>query len=409
LLALRARGFAARADAELRWRFTDLVAPTSIEYMRSATASLAFLLVAFAAHAQMPAAQQLPTGAPPLAANPTATKFTFVVAGDNRPAKSTDPLTAPLLDIIGRLAAQPPAFVMWNGDAVFGKREAGIAAQYAAFLAALRKLPVPVFNAPGNHELVVQTNIPCGTKDDPWNAELPDWSGSMLARYGGSMGPAYGMFRYGNAALLVLNTDDVPDVAIPSACDYAGFVGGAQLNALQTSLDQLSKDDGVAHIFLFMHRPIHDDNGSQIVAPTPGTDYANRLAQFRSLIDTNAHPKVTFVFASHDHRLWVYPAPSNPNGPFTRSAPATENPTFIVTGGAGAPLEGCKHPAANGGPAGAYFHYMVVSVDGANVTVSVNPLYGTTPCATGAAPVARRDARPARRSRTAAARRRRRG
>jgi len=274
--------------------------------------------------------------------------------------------------------------VVWDGDTVFGKRQTGIAAQYVEFLAAMRKLPVPLFNAPGNHELVVQTNIPCGTPDDPWNSELPDWSGAMLAQYNYSMAPPYGMFRYGNAAFLVVNTDDVPDVAIPSACDYVGFVGQAQLTALQTSLDQLSADKSIAHIFLFMHRPIHDDNGSQIVPSTSGTDYANRLTQFRSLIDSTAHPKVTFVFASHDHRLFVYPPPSNPNGPFTRTVPTTGNPTFIVTGGAGAPLTGCKS-GTTGGPAGSYFHYTTVAVDGTNVTVWVNPLYGTTPC--GAPPV----------------------
>ena len=347
--------------------------------MRSIARSLIALSIAVAAQAQMPPAQPLPTGAPALDPSPGTTKFTFVVAGDNRPAKAAFPLTQPLLDMIGRLAAQPPTFVVWDGDAVFGKRQVGIAAQYVEFLSAMRKLPVPLFNAPGNHELVVQTNIPCGTKDDPWNAEVPDWSGSMLATYSW-LAPAYGAFRYGNAAFLLVNTDDVPDVPIPSACDYNGFVGQAQLTALQASLNQLSADKSVAHIFLFMHRPIHDDNGSQIVATTAGTDYANRLAQFCSLIDNTTHPKVTFVFASHDHRLLVYPTPSNPNGPFMRSVPATDNPTFIVTGGAGAPLTGCNGAS---GPAGSYFHYLTVAVDGASVTATVVPLYSTTPCSTG--------------------------
>jgi hypothetical protein len=350
--------------------------------MRSIACTLVVFSIAVAAHAQMPPAQQLPTGAAALDPSPGLTRFTFVVAGDNRPAKAAYPLTQPLVDLVGRLAAQPPSFVVWGGDTVFGKRQTGIAAQYVEFLGAMRKLPVPLFNAPGNHELVVQTNIGCGTKDDPWNAELPDWSGAMLAQYYYSMAPPYGMFRYGNAAFLLVNTDDVPDVAIPSACEYNGFVGQAQLTALQASLDQLSADKSVAHIFFFMHRPIHDDNGSQIVATTAGTDYANRLTQFRSLLDNTTHPKVTFVFASHDHRLFVYPTPSNPNGPFTRSAPTTDNPTFIVTGGAGAPLEGCRSGSA-ARPPGAYFHYISVAVDGANVTATVNPLYGTTPCGTG--------------------------
>src|ERR1044072_2551585 len=98
--------------------------------MRFAAAVLSIVLFAAAAYAQMPPAQQLPTGAPLLDPSPGATKFPFVVAGDTRPAKANLPATQPFLDIAARLAAQPPAFVIWNGDTVFGKREIGIAAQY---------------------------------------------------------------------------------------------------------------------------------------------------------------------------------------------------------------------------------------------------------------------------------------
>jgi len=341
----------------------------------------AFLLIALlaaAAHAQMPPAAQLHNETPKLKPRPSATKFTFVVAGDNRPAKAADPLTRPFLDLVDRIAAQRPAFVVWNGDTMFGKSAIGSAAQYAQFLRAMRKVRAPIFNAPGNHELVVQTNIPC--QDGAWNAELPDWSGSMLAEYKKAMGAPYGMFRYGNAAFLLVNTDDVPDVAIPTACDYNGMIGQAQLTALQASLDQLSADDSVAHIFVFMHRPVHDDNFSMMSGPAD-TDYGNRLAAFSALLDGTAHPKMTFVFASHDHRLYVYPAPTTPVGPWSRSAPSTTDPTFIVTGGAGAPLTGCKDGV---GPVGSFYHYTTVTVDGAEVTVTVNPLYGTTPCAVAA-------------------------
>src|SRR5437764_15299791 len=110
--------------------------------MRSMVRSLIVLSIAVAAQAQMPPAQPLPTGAPALDPSPGTAKFTFVVAGDNRPAKATYPLTQPLLDTLARLAAQPPAFVVWDGDSVFGKRETGIASQYAEFLCAMRTLPV---------------------------------------------------------------------------------------------------------------------------------------------------------------------------------------------------------------------------------------------------------------------------
>ncbi|HEV7429289.1 MAG TPA: metallophosphoesterase [Thermoanaerobaculia bacterium] len=340
------------------------------------------LFVAASALGQtFPSMTQLPTGAPPPAASSSST-FTFVVAGDNRPAKDGDPLTTPLLDIVKQLAANPPAFVVWGGDTVFGKQDIGIDAQYAQFLAALKPVPVPVFNAPGNHEMVVQTMVACGTASDPYNGELPDFSGSMMASYQKDMGPLYGMFRYGNAAFLVINTDDVLDVTLTNACDYNGYVGKAQFAALQATLTQLNADATVTHVFCFMHRPIKDKGGSQIGASKSDTSpYNTQVEAFRHLLDSKNNPKITFVFASHDHLLYVDPAPANANGPFTGSVPNSGKPAFIVTGGAGAPLSGCKN--GKSGKPGAYFHYTTVTVNGANVTVNVVPLYGTTPCASG--------------------------
>jgi len=338
--------------------------------LRATFAALA-AAVALSAYGQLSPIAQLPTGAPALDANASATQFTFVVAGDNRPAKRGDPLTKPLLDIASQMKASPPSFIVWNGDAIFGKTSIGIDAEYEAFLDEWRKVPVPIFNAPGNHEMVVQTNISCDKK----SAEVPDYGGSMLATYREKMAQPYGMFRYGNAAFLLLNTDDVPDVALPSACDYNGFVSQAQLDALTASLKELGADATVTHIFVFMHRPIHDDNKSKLQPLLEDkSDYALRLKAFRDLLDGMANTKVTFVFASHDHRLYVYK-----NGSLTRSVPATMPPTFVVTGGAGAPLKDCKDAK----PAGSYYHYVKVTVNGAEVSAEVVPLYGTTPCGTG--------------------------
>jgi len=338
--------------------------------------------------APAPAAQpfplmtQLPTGATQLEPNAGSTSFTFVVAGDNRPAHSGDPLTKAMLDMVTRLSANPPDFVVWNGDTVFGKQEVGITEQYSQFLSALKPLAVPVFNAPGNHEMLVQTLVACGTASDPWNAELPDFSGSMMADYETSMAPLYGMFRYGNAAFVIINTDDVLDVTLANACVYNGYVGKAQLSSLQATLNQLSSDSAVTHIFCFMHRPIKDKGGSQIGAPKGDTsDYGTQVEAFRQLLDQGKYPKITFVFASHDHLLYVDPAPSNPTGPFTGSSPDKGKPVFIVTGGAGAPLSGCKN--GKGGKPGAFFHYLTVTVSGSSVTVNVVPLYGTTLCGSG--------------------------
>lgn len=344
-------------------------------------AGLLFLIaIAASAFGQtFPSINQLPTGAAALQPNATATSFTFVVAGDNRPAKDGDPLTQPLLDIVQKLAAAPPAFVVWNGDTVYGKQDVGIDQQYAQFLAAFKPLTAPLFNAPGNHEMVVQTMIACGTSKDPYDGELPDFSGSMTASYQKSMSSPFGMFRYGNAAFLIINTDDVLDVTLTNACSYNGYVGKAQLAALQATLDQLATDSTVAHVFCFMHRPVRDQGGSQIGAAKGDTSaYATQVQAFRHLLDQGKYSNMTFVFASHDHLLYVDPAPSNANGPFTGSVPNKGKPVFIVTGGAGAPLSGCKKSGT--GKPGSYYHYLSVTVNGSNVTVNVVPLYGTTPC-----------------------------
>jgi hypothetical protein len=337
------------------------------------------LFVAASAFGQtFPTMTQLPTGAAALPAS-NSSSFTFVVAGDNRPAHDGDPLTTPLLDIVKQLAAAPPAFVVWGGDTVYGKQDVGIDAQYAQFLAAFKPVSVPVFNAPGNHEMVVQTMVACGTGGDPYNGELPDFSGSMMASYQKDMAPLYGMFRYGNAAFLIINTDDVLDVNLTNGCDYNGYVGKAQLAALQATLDALKTDTTVTHVFCFMHRPIRDKGGSQIGGAKSDTSpYNQQVEAFRHLLDGSKYPKITFVFASHDHLLYVDPAPSNANGPFTGSVPNAGKPAFIVTGGAGAPLSGCGKGKI--GKPGAYFHYATVTVNGSNVTVNVVPLYGTTPC-----------------------------
>jgi hypothetical protein len=320
----------------------------------------------------LPAIAQVPTGAPALQPNPSATQFTFAVAGDNRPAHHSDPLTRPLLDIVKALATTPPAFVVWDGDVVFGKEDIGIDAQYRDFIGAFAKLPVPLFNAPGNHELVVATPIACGK----WTAELPDFSGAMRAGYVKSMGAASGVFRYGNAAFVIIDTDDDVDVTLTSACQYNGYVGLAQLAALKATLAQLSADPSVQHIFLFMHRPIHDpENGAQIGSPNENTSaYGKQVQAFRHAIMNGGYKKLLFVFASHDHRLFIYPA----GAALARTSPGGGKPVFIVTGGAGAPLSGCE--SGKGTQSGAYYHYFTVAVDGANVSVTVHPLYGTALC-----------------------------
>lgn len=328
--------------------------------------------VLLAATATLPTLQQVPTGAPALNASPSVTQFTFVVAGDNRPAKASDGLTQPLTDIVAAVQKESPAFVVWNGDAVYGKTASGIAAEYTAFLAAFKPASVPLFNAPGNHEMV--HNITCGSGKSQKSGEYPHKD--MADAYTASMSSLDGVFRYGNAAFVLVNTDDRHDLEISDKCQYNGYVSSSQLSALTATLRQLEGDSSVTHVFLFMHRPIHDDGSHQIGNGKSDTShYGKQVEAFRHAVDHGGYKKLLYVFASHDHRFAVYPSGASLSG---TSPGSGGEPTFVITGGAGAPLSGCKKGGS--GKPGAYYHYLTVTVDGANVTVAVHPLYGTTPC-----------------------------
>src|SRR5258706_12060451 len=107
--------------------------------MKKILAVLLFAIGVSAFAQTFPTINQLPTGAPALQPG-SATSYTFVVAGDNRPATNGDPLTQPLLDIVKRLAANPPAFVVWDGDTVYGKQDVGRSEEHTSELQSLTNL-----------------------------------------------------------------------------------------------------------------------------------------------------------------------------------------------------------------------------------------------------------------------------
>src|ERR1700732_1430866 len=81
----------------------------------------------------------------------------FVVAGDNRPTAKGAPLPRVLGAVVSEIALIRPDFVLWTGDTVYGYCDTGkeLEAEYQAFRAKAKPLEgvVPLFNAPGNHEI----------------------------------------------------------------------------------------------------------------------------------------------------------------------------------------------------------------------------------------------------------------
>ena len=312
--------------------------------------------------AQMPALAPLPgTGTFQTQSSP----FTFIVAGDNRPAADTDPQPATPGAIFNAVSSRTPtaAFIFWTGDTAYGKNNLKtpadlqqVTAQYKEFLALAQTAGVPVFNAPGNHEMDDKNSCP---------------SAQMQTLYQQQMGLAYGAFNYGNSRFIAVNTEEIPRIGTKSvpvpdkkgSCKDSnnGYVSPAQLSLLEQ--DIINNQNQVAHIFVFMHRPVYPEKASDALS----ADSANALsALFKK------YPKVHYVIAGHEH-LYYNATTKDINSPPNLPPAAGQTPPFyLVSGGAGAPFKGSCPP-------GSFHHYLVFTVDGSNVTTSLIQISNTTP------------------------------
>jgi len=328
---------------------------------------------AFAATPAMPTLAPLPAGSQPLDAHASSTSFSFIFAGDNRPAAASCSQPPQLSDVVNAIKSGQPSFVLWGGDIIYGKDVSKAAGEYPGFIQAVQGAGVPIVTVPGNHEMSLKGSVDCpvsGKKHKQKKIDEPDRSGKLAAAYEAAIGAPYGMFRYGNAAFIGVNTDDALDSEYdPGDCGYNGYVGKAQVEALQGTLDSLSADDTVAHIFVFMHRPLHGAKSKDELGP----DKVKEIAKFRALLDPKdrkhwKYPKLSLVLASHEHRFYAYdPDKAMQEGSLTRRDPSLEGPNFLVSGGAGAPL-------ADGG----HFHYVTIAVNGDTVTATYVPVDDTS-------------------------------
>ncbi|HEX8179373.1 MAG TPA: metallophosphoesterase [Pyrinomonadaceae bacterium] len=318
-------------------------------------------------HAQMPTLAPLPgTGAPKTASAP----FTFIVAGDNRPVSAATPQPTTPGAIFNDVSSKYPsaAFIFWTGDTVYGKDNLKtasdlqqITAQYKEFLALAQQAGVPVYNAPGNHEMDDKNSCP---------------SAQMQALYQQQMSLPYGAFTYQNARFIALNTEEVPRIGTKSApvpdkkgsCKTSnnGYVSPAQISLLEQ--DIIQNQAQVDHIFIFMHRPILPEKAADALAQESA---AALMALFKK------YPKVHYVLAGHEHLYYNATTKDISNPPNLPAAKGQTLPFYLVSGGAGAPFKGSCPP-------GSFHHYLVFTVDGANVTTSLVQLDNTTPPCTPA-------------------------
>jgi hypothetical protein len=331
---------------------------------QSLTFSTLFLLCSFqffsvAALAQMPALSPLP-GTGQLSSPSNANQFTFVLAGDNRPAHSwcsQPPTPGKIFDAVHQMNPAA-AFVLWTGDTISGKNpdESVLKKQYAEFLKLAAKAGVPIFNAPGNHEM-----------DD--SKEVP--RKEMKVFYRKYMAGTYGAFSYGNSRFIALDSENEPPKAVKqismaegsAKAQPPGYITEKQLTLLK---DDLEANKDKAHIVIFMHHPVEP------YGKNSGLDNAEALKKKFA-----KYTNVSYVVSGHEHMYYnplggkdkltdppqLPPGPNDPKPPY-----------YLVSGGGGAPLKQ--------NTAGSFYHYLIFKVDGDRVTpslVKVDPFANLCP------------------------------
>jgi 3',5'-cyclic AMP phosphodiesterase CpdA len=286
-------------------------------------------------------------------------KFAFIVAGDNRPANDKLPQPPTPSQIFEATKKEGVAFLVWTGDTIYGLDSANpdtIGKQYDEFFNLAATAGVPVFNAPGNHEMDVKV------KHDKDLKEIG--SAKMEKLYRKNMGIAkggaiYGAFSYANARFILLNTEEIPPTGVTRspmtiAGDTADAKGKVNLDPGYISPEQMKwvaaelAANKATHTFVFMHHPIKPKKSDMGLNKANADELVSLFAKYHN---------ISYVFASHDH-LYYNPQTGDTTAPPNRTAPSKDPPYYLISGGAGAPL-------AKGGS----HNYLVVSVDGNSIKV----------------------------------------
>lgn len=309
--------------------------------------------------------------------HPTKTKFTFIAAGDNRPSGGATKQPATLGYIMKHSQKYNPKFMIWSGDIIAGFRQAGkpmhkktLKAQYKEFFRVAATAGVPVFNSPGNHEMDLVTKTKDGSTKE--TSETPD--DRMQALYLEEMkypanAPAYGAFNYGNSRFIAVNTEEVPPItAVRSEGKIVGtkttklkldpgFVSMQQIELLAADLEA-NKDK--THIFVFMHHPIKPAKQGSRLNQENADELEKLFAKYKN---------VSYVIAAHEHIY--FNASSDSLTPAAKKSGSADGAVYLVSGGAGAPLDSCPSDATN---CSAVHHYLVFEVDGDKVDVKMVPV-----------------------------------
>jgi 3',5'-cyclic AMP phosphodiesterase CpdA len=241
-------------------------------------------------------------------------KFTFIVLGDNR---SGDDVYKKLVSMV---MERKPELVVNTGDMI---AKPGDKEQWEKFWAMSRSVTVPYFLAVGNHD--AHPKVPFSERTYKEQVDLP---GNEL----------YYSFIAGNSLFVVL--DSFLD-------DHERRINGEQLKWLEGVL----LNSGKKHKFVFLHHPLYTEPGKGRHSGDCLDEYPADRDRLEALF---VKAKVDAVFSGHEHFY---------------QRKTVDGITHIITGGGGAPVYGKDED-------GAFYHYLLVTVDGEKVSGEVVDING---------------------------------
>ncbi len=320
---------------------------------------VAFLACALAIQTSSASAQSVPLSSLPGTgelAPSSHDSFTFVAAGDCRPAQADAP-EPKIAHLLFRMVGQiHPPFMIFCGDTIYGHNntsEKVIRREYKDFLRMAATAHVPVFNAPGNHEM---------DSYDENGLERP--YASQIQWYEKYMGPRYGRFDYGNSAFIAVDTEELSPydegaggtVAPDDRNTCPGYISQRQFDWLKTQLDNCRNK---TNVFLFMHHPIHGYGRYPV-------DELYRPSSDQLLKLISNYNNIAYVITAHEH---LYYNPQDPRNISNSRHESPGPPLYLVSGGAGAPLT-VPQVGDKTGP-GAFHNFLIFRVKGPRVNMEV--------------------------------------
>jgi 3',5'-cyclic AMP phosphodiesterase CpdA len=239
----------------------------------------------------------------------------FVVGGDNRPTGRDAPLPRVTKAIFAEIGLIRPDLVLWSGDVVYGygDTEKELSAEYDRFTSVARAAGVPLFDAPGNHEIHHREGEPCEDRA----------SEREFARRFGNL---YGSFDAGGAHFVALDSAQI--------CSE-DRLDPAQRGWLERDLEA---NKNARAIFVFLHTEFFS---SPTIDPDAGKSHPEIQGRQELIALFRRYP-VRAVFSGHEH-LFAHEA--------------HDGIDFFIAGGAGAPLYA---PPDRGG----FSHYLIVRLSG---------------------------------------------